>query len=213
MPLESEVVIYTDGGCGHDKTGAWAAILVFEDKSGRKHQREISGGSPDTTNNRMELIGVLEALKTLKWSCHVTIYSDSQYVVNAIGAWANGQPTRQQSGWMNDWKRRGWARKEGPLKNPDLWQLVDEEVRRHKSVRLAWVRGHNGHEYNERCDALCTETIAKFRNENTFQSDGLQEPRNCHDCDGGGSTTQELYEGIRQSGPGTEGDRTPSANL
>ncbi len=199
--MPTEVVIYTDGGCGRgDKAGGWAAVLLFE-KDGELHSMEISGASPDTTNNRMEITGVLEGLRTLKRPCHVTVYSDSQYVVNAIGSFVRGRPKWGASGWMNDWKRRGWVRKEGELKNPDLWKLIDEEIARHLSVTLAWVRGHSGHEYNERCDVLCTEAIARLRNENTAAGDGLQASPDDNSSDGDGATTSGVCESIRLSGP------------
>lgn len=196
MFLPTEVVIYTDGGCGRgDKVGGWAAVILFE-KDGKLHKKEISGASPKTTNNRMEICGVLEGLKILKRPCHITIYSDSQYVVNAIGTFINGKPKCGASGWMNDWRRRGWVRKEGELKNHDLWKSIDEETKRHLSVTLVWVRGHNGHEHNERCDVLCTEAITRLRNEITISRNGLSSSSINNCPNGNGATETGLCQDI-----------------
>ena len=132
------VILYTDGACsGNPGPGGWAAILRYGEAV-----RELSGGEAETTNNRMELTGVLEGLKALKEDCAVELYSDSQYIVNAL-----------QNGWLRDWKRRGWKRRDGELKNPELWQELDGLLRRHK-VTAHWVKGHADNEYNNRCDAL-----------------------------------------------------------
>ena len=132
------VILYTDGACsGNPGPGGWAAILRY----GRT-VKELSGGERETTNNRMELLGVISGLEALKERCAVELWSDSQYVVNALN-----------NGWRRDWKRRGWKRRDGELKNPELWQRLDELLSRH-SVSAHWVKGHADNEYNNRCDAL-----------------------------------------------------------
>src|SRR4051812_23924953 len=115
--LQSEVVIYTDGACEPNPgMGGWAAILLYE-QDGEVHKREITGAEKDSTNNRMEIIAVLEGLKALKRPCFVTIYSDSKYVVNSVGSWLDGRPRSGMFGWMVGWQRSGWSKKGGPLKN------------------------------------------------------------------------------------------------
>ena len=132
------VTIYTDGACsGNPGPGGWAAILRY----GRS-VKELSGGEHETTNNRMELMAVISALEALKERCAVELWSDSQYVVNALN-----------NGWLRDWKRRGWKRRDGELKNPELWQRLDELLALH-TVSAHWVKGHADNEYNNRCDAL-----------------------------------------------------------
>ena len=132
------VILYTDGACsGNPGPGGWAAILRYGSNT-----REFSGGERNTTNNRMELSGVLAGLRALKEPCAVELYSDSQYIVNAL-----------QNGWLRDWKRRGWRRRDGELKNPELWQELDELLSVHM-VTAHWVKGHAEDEYNNRCDAL-----------------------------------------------------------
>lgn len=132
-----EVQIYTDGACrGNPGNGGWGAILVWG-----PHERELSGGERETTNNRMELTAVIEGLSALKYPCKVTVYSDSRYVVDAF-----------LLDWISGWKRSGW--KKG-LKNPDLWEKLYALTETHQ-VSFVWVKGHNGHDYNERCDKLAT---------------------------------------------------------
>ena len=141
-----KVCIYTDGACsGNPGPGGWAAILSYNG-----HERELSGGEPATTNNRMELIAAISALEALKEPCEVELWTDSQYLARAIN-----------EGWLAGWKRRGWRRKEGELKNPELWQALDALLARHK-VSFNWLKGHDGHEYNERCDALAVAQRDKF---------------------------------------------------
>jgi ribonuclease HI len=137
------VTIYTDGGCkGNPGPGGWGALLMF---NGR--ERELWGGEPHTTNNRMELMAAIVALETLKRPCHVELYTDSQYVRNGITAWIGG------------WKARGWRTAQNdPVKNADLWQRLDEAQRRHK-VSWHWVRGHTGDAGNERADRLAQRGI------------------------------------------------------
>ncbi len=141
-----KVCIYTDGACsGNPGPGGWAAILRYNG-----HERELSGGEPATTNNRMELIAAISALEALKEPCEVELWTDSQYLARAVN-----------EGWLAGWKRRGWRRKEGELKNPELWQALDALLARHK-VSFNWLKGHDGHEYNERCDALAVAQRDKF---------------------------------------------------
>ncbi len=141
-----KVCIYTDGACsGNPGPGGWAAILSYNG-----HERELSGGEPATTNNRMELIAAISALEALKEPCEVGLWTDSQYLARAVN-----------EGWLAGWKRRGWRRKEGELKNPELWQALDALLARHK-VSFNWLKGHDGHEYNERCDALAVAQRDKF---------------------------------------------------
>ncbi|MGO9544756.1 MAG: ribonuclease HI [Rhodomicrobium sp.] len=139
------VTIYTDGGCkGNPGPGGWGALLIY---NGR--EREIWGGEPHTTNNRMELMAAIVALETLKRPCRVELYTDSQYVKNGITVWIGG------------WKARGWRTADNkPVKNADLWQRLDEARRRH-DVSWHWVRGHAGHAENERVDRLAQRGIAE----------------------------------------------------
>ncbi|MBQ3951469.1 MAG: ribonuclease HI [Oscillospiraceae bacterium] len=143
----NKVTIYTDGACsGNPGPGGWGAIL----KAG-KAERELSGGEEETTNNRMELTAVIESLNALKRPCEVELYTDSQYVANAINL-----------GWLENWKKRGWKRKDGKLLNPELWQKLDSLLETHK-VTFHWVKGHADNEYNNRCDALAVKERDKFR--------------------------------------------------
>ena len=138
------VMIYTDGACqGNPGPGGWGAIL----RTGR-HEKELSGGETDTTNNRMELRAALEALRALTEPCQVTLYTDSEYLQKGITL------------WMPNWKRRNWRRKGGKLANVDLWMKLDEEISRHE-IRWRWVRGHAGNSYNERADTLAVGAIPK----------------------------------------------------
>ena len=136
-----KVNIYTDGACkGNPGAGGWAAILEFEGK-----EKELCGGEKNTTNNRMELTAVIEGLKALKTECIVDLYSDSQYLVNAIN-----------KGWLEGWKKNGWRKADkSAVLNDDLWKQLDELLSRH-DVTFIWVRGHDGHAYNERCDVLAS---------------------------------------------------------
>ena len=135
------VDIYTDGACrGNPGKGGWGAILVYGTK-----QKEMSGGEPNTTNNRMELMGAIEALSILKEPCEVTLTSDSKYLTDAIN-----------KGWLDSWKKNGWRKADrSEVLNIDLWQKLITQLERHE-VTFVWVRGHAGHEYNERCDILAT---------------------------------------------------------
>ena len=141
-----KVTIYTDGACsGNPGPGGWAAIL-----SAGEHRKEISGGEKATTNNRMELLGVISALELLKRPCEVTVYTDSQYIERAIN-----------EGWLRGWKAKGWKRKGGELKNIELWQRLDGLLAQH-TVTFHWVKGHADNEYNNRCDALAVAQRDKF---------------------------------------------------
>ncbi len=134
-----DVTIYTDGACsGNPGAGGWGVILDY--KGSRK---ELSGGAPATTNNRMELMAVIEGLRALKEPCRVTVVTDSQYVANGITL-----------GWAKAWKANGWRKKDKkPALNPDLWDALLQQIDRHE-VTIRWIRGHDGHPENERCDAL-----------------------------------------------------------
>ncbi len=133
-----KVELYTDGACsGNPGPGGYAAILFFEG-----NEKVISGGEKETTNNRMELMAVIEGLNTLKEPCEVELFTDSKYVQQAITL-----------GWLEDWEKRGWKRKTGPLLNPELWQALSELLKTHK-VTAHWVEGHAGVEYNERADKI-----------------------------------------------------------
>lgn len=141
------VIIYTDGACsGNPGPGGWGAILKYGSAS-----RELSGGEAATTNNRMELTGVITALSALKEPCQVTLYTDSQYVVNAM-----------TKGWAKKWRANGWMRnKKDPALNPDLWQQLLELCDRHQ-VEFVWVKGHAENEFNNRCDQLAVAERKKF---------------------------------------------------
>lgn len=136
--------LYTDGSChGNPGPGGWGAILEWEGR-----ERELSGGAPATTNNRMELQAVIEGLNALKESCTVDVYTDSKYVMDGMKSWIHG------------WKKRGWKTADKkPVKNVELWQALDEAVGRHR-VQWHWVKGHAGHPQNERADALANAAAA-----------------------------------------------------
>jgi ribonuclease HI len=138
------VEIYTDGACkGNPGRGGWGALLRFDGK-----ERELFGGEAETTNNRMELLAVIEALAALKRSCRVRVHTDSRYVQQGITA------------WIGNWKRRGWRTADGkPVKNVDLWRRLDDLAAGHE-VQWIWVKGHAGHDGNERADALANRGAA-----------------------------------------------------
>ncbi len=141
-----QVTIYTDGACsGNPGPGGWGAILQYQDKT-----REMSGGEAQTTNNRMELLGAINALSALKEPCEVKLYTDSQYIVNAIN-----------KDWLKAWKAKSWKRKDGELKNVDLWQQLDLLLSAH-NVTFYWVKGHADNEFNNRCDTLAVSQRDKY---------------------------------------------------
>ncbi len=140
------VEIFSDGSSrGNPGPGGYGSILRFTDSKGLVHEKELSQGYECTTNNRMELMGVIAAFEALTCPCEVVVYSDSQYVVSAFN-----------QHWIEAWQRRGWknAKKE-PVKNPDLWKRLLAAIEPH-SYEFIWVRGHAGHAENERCDKLAT---------------------------------------------------------
>jgi ribonuclease HI len=143
----SLVEIYTDGACrGNPGPGGWGALMRVGDR-----EREIYGGEPATTNNRMELTAAIRALEALKRRSKVKLYSDSKYLRDGITT------------WLHDWKRRGWKTADRkPVKNQDLWEQLDELAAAH-DVEWHWVRGHDGHPENERADALANRGIDELR--------------------------------------------------
>lgn len=147
-----DLYAYTDGGCsGNPGPGGWGVILQARNGDAVVKERELSGGSPETTNNRMELTAAIEALEALERPSEITIVTDSTYLRDGITKWIHG------------WKRNGWktaAKK--PVKNEDLWQALDVLVARHE-VRWDWVKGHAGHEENERADKLATAEIKALK--------------------------------------------------
>ena len=138
-----KIEIFTDGACrGNPGPGGWGAVLRYGD-----HERELFGGEPDTTNNRMELTAAIRALEALKESCEVDLTTDSQYVRKGI------------SEWLPAWKARNWRTSDRkPVKNADLWQLLEQAAARHQ-VHWHWVKGHSGHDENERADQLANRGI------------------------------------------------------
>jgi ribonuclease HI len=143
-PPLGHVEIYTDGACsGNPGPGGWGAILRYKGV-----EKEMSGGEPQTTNNRMELLAAIKALESLKRRCKVDLYTDSQYVQKGVME------------WMKGWKAKGWKKKDGPLANAELWQRMDVEVQKH-DIKFHWVRGHDGHPENERADELATGAIKR----------------------------------------------------
>ena len=139
-----EVTIYTDGACsGNPGRGGYGVILSYNGT-----EKELSGGYRKTTNNRMELLGVITGLSALKEPCRVTLYSDSRYVVDAI-----------EKGWAVSWRQNGWKRKSGKAQNPDLWEKLLALLEKH-TVTFVWVKGHAENEKNNRCDTLATTAAA-----------------------------------------------------
>ncbi len=149
--MQTKVKIYTDGACsGNPGVGGYGTILVYEDSSGIKHEKELSQGYKFTTNNQMELMAVIVGLESLRKSCDVTIYSDSKYVVDAFN-----------NNWIEGWIKKGWKTAgKVPVKNVELWQRLLKAKEPH-NVEFIWVKGHAGHEYNERCDTLAVEAGKK----------------------------------------------------
>ncbi len=142
-----QVMVYTDGACsGNPGPGGWGAILRYKDM-----EREMSGGEAKTTNNRMELLGVISALEALKEPSIVELWSDSRYVIDGL-----------QKGWAVSWRRRGWIKSDKkPALNPDLWERLLELTERHE-MHYHWVKGHADNPYNNRCDRLAVAAREKF---------------------------------------------------
>jgi len=145
IPLSNKkrIEIFTDGACsGNPGPGGWGAILRY-----KQVEKELSGGSRQTTNNRMELTAVVEALRALKEPCRVDLYTDSKYLKDGI------------TSWIRNWKRNGWKTStRQPVKNQDLWEALDEVVQEHE-IEWHWIKGHAGHVENERCDELARKAI------------------------------------------------------
>ena len=142
------VTVYTDGACsGNPGPGGWGAVLRYG-----AHEKELSGGAAETTNNRMELTAVIEALRVLKEPCEVELYSDSKYVIEAL-----------EKRWVYGWRQRGWRKADKkPALNVDLWEQLLALVETH-TVHYHWVKGHAENEYNNRCDAMAVAESQKFR--------------------------------------------------
>ena len=148
--LIPRVEIFTDGACsGNPGIGGWGVLLRH-----KQTEKELSGGELETTNNRMELTAVIEALKALKTRCNITLYTDSKYVMNGI------------TEWLQNWKNNGWktSHKKNSVKNIDLWQTLDELIQKHE-IRFVWVKGHAGHPENERVDYLARHEVEKLKGE------------------------------------------------
>jgi ribonuclease HI len=147
-----EVEIFTDGACsGNPGPGGWAAILRFKRPHGEERERELSGGEPATTNNRMELMAAIAALEALKRPCNVRLFTDSVYVKEGATRWIHG------------WKKNGWRTADKkPVKNVELWQRLDAARSAHR-VEWIWVKGHDGHAENERADQLARAEVDKHR--------------------------------------------------
>ncbi len=145
--MKKQVDIFTDGACsGNPGPGGWGAVLRFGE-----HEKELSGGEAQTTNNRMELTAVISALDALKEPCKVRLFSDSKYIVDAVNL-----------GWARKWRANGWKRgKNEPALNPDLWGKLLALLETHE-VEFIWVKGHAGHPENERCDRLAVKERDKF---------------------------------------------------
>jgi ribonuclease HI len=143
MAKSSHVIIYTDGACsGNPGPGGWGALLRFG-----RHTKELSGGTSETTNNRMELTAAVKALEAIKWPCQVDFYTDSEYLRRGITEWVRG------------WKARGWlTSQKKPVKNQDLWRALDAASKAHE-IKWHWVRGHTGQRDNERVDELARLAI------------------------------------------------------
>lgn len=151
-----DLFAYTDGACsGNPGPGGWGVLLLAREGGAVVKERALCGGEADTTNNRMELLAAISALETLSRASKITIVTDSAYVKNGV------------TGWIFGWKRNGWKTADRkPVKNVDLWQRLDEAQSRH-DVTWQWIKGHAGHEENERADALAREGMAPFKKKGT----------------------------------------------
>ena len=143
-----KIEIFTDGACsGNPGPGGWGCILRYGNA-----EKELSGGEGDSTNNRMELTAAIEGLKALKEKCEVTLYTDSQYVANGIN-----------KGWARTWQKNGWIKSDKkPAQNRELWEELLSLIDRHE-VSVVWVKGHNGHPENERCDRLAVAMSERYK--------------------------------------------------
>ncbi len=150
MPRRKTVTVYTDGACsGNPGPGGWGAILRYG-----RHEKALSGGEAETTNNRMELTAAIRALEALTEPCVVELYTDSRYLADAL-----------EKGWVYGWQKNGWRKPDKKLAlNVDLWETLLALLETHE-VRLHWVRGHADNEYNNRCDALAVAESRKFLKE------------------------------------------------
>jgi len=148
---KKEIILFTDGAArsNPDGPGGYGAVLIYKDSTGKEHTMETSQGYEKTTNNRMEMMAVIEGLSLLKEPCKVTVHSDSQYVINAFN-----------KGWLTKWIAAGWKRGKDPVKNVDLWKKMLKAMEPHE-VTFVWVRGHAGNPLNERCDELATTAADK----------------------------------------------------
>jgi ribonuclease HI len=152
-----EVIIYSDGACsGNPGPGGYGAILTLG-----QHQKEVNGGFRRTTNNRMELLAIIKALESLKRQCKVTVVSDSKYIVNAMN-----------KRWPHKWSQNNWKlRKNEDAKNPDMWKIMLELENKHE-LSFKWVKGHSGHEMNERADTLAVEArddVSNYKIDDFFE--------------------------------------------
>ena len=145
------VEIYSDGACsGNPGKGGYGTVLRYRKNSGEYVTKELSEGFKNTTNNRMELLGAIVGLESLKCSCNVILTSDSKYLIDAI-----------QQKWLDNWIAKGWKTAgKKPVKNVDLWKRLKDVMDKH-DIQFIWVKGHNGHEYNERCDLLAVNAGKK----------------------------------------------------
>lgn len=149
-----EIWLFSDGSSrGNPGPGGYGTILRFVDSRGVAHEREYSEGFPDTTNNKMELMGVIRGFEELNKPCRVHVLTDSQYVVNAFN-----------KGWLDNWQANGWRGSDKkPVKNTELWQRLLGAVQGHE-YSFEWIKGHAGHPENERCDKLATDAADRIRN-------------------------------------------------
>lgn len=152
------VEMYTDGACsGNPGAGGYGTILRYKDPTGKYHEKELTAGYKLTTNNRMELLAVIVGLEALKKPCKIKITSDSKYFIDAF-----------EQKWLDNWQKNNWkTSSKKPVKNVDLWQRLIKAMTPH-DIELVWVKGHNGHEFNERCDTLAV---------NSSKSDNLLEDK------------------------------------
>ena len=162
MSEKPHVDIYTDGAArgNPEGPGGYGAIIRYVDSKGTAHEKELSEGFPKTSNNRMELMAPAAAMEALNRPCDIDLYSDSQYLVKAF-----------EEHWIDNWLRNGWKTSgKDPVKNPDLWERLLKAMEPH-DVKYHWVRGHNGHPENERCDKLATDAADRYLKEHGKEED------------------------------------------